>query len=206
MDFSILKEIINLAEQYQTETQADSWNKEAFAAWLGAGKADIRLEPEFDSNPTEDGLISMFIIFMYRYAQFYAKKVLQDTELYSLDDFGIVASLFPDKEYKKIEVLKTSVLEKSAGNEVLKRLLKRQLVQERDNPLDARSKLLSLSDSGRRAFQTSIEQLTAMSTHITGNLNNGEKNLLLSMLVRLHHFHKPYFEQNKIEELSFINA
>ncbi len=40
-----------------------------------------------------------------------------------------------------------------------------------------------------------------LSRHVTGSLSEEEKSSVLSMLFRLHEFHKLYFEENKEEEI-----
>jgi DNA-binding MarR family transcriptional regulator len=100
---------------------------------------------------------------MGRYAQFYGRRVFRDSEIYSDDDWGILVSLFPDLQMKKTEVLRGCIMEKSSGNEVLKRLLKQGLIQEIPHPEDRRSKLVMLTDAGRAAFmsvQNGIERLS----------------------------------------------
>ncbi len=200
--FKPLKELIALAEAYQQQTSAQEWDKEGFISWLisEATRTD-RTETEDDMVPAQDGLIAMLLTGMYKYAQFYARRVFRDTAIYSLDDFSVLISLYPAVEHKKIDVLRMCIQEKSSGNEVLKRLLRDEMIQERENPADARSKLLSLTETGKRAFegiQTGIEK---MSSHIVGDLTGTEKQQLFQILFKLHQFHKPFFDEPDEEQL-----
>lgn len=203
MDFTILKEIIALAEAYQQQTKADTWQKVQFVSWI-INEANKPERPPAPAAfvPSQDGLISMFLGIAYKYAQFYSRRVFRNTKIYSLDDFAVLVSLFPDKEFKKIDVLRMCIQEKSSGNEVLKRLLREELLQERENPADARSKLLSLTDKGRTQYGLIQRGISKMAGHIVGDLNAEEKNLLLQVLMKLHQFHKPYFEENDEETLN----
>ncbi|UTA66880.1 MarR family winged helix-turn-helix transcriptional regulator [Emticicia sp. 21SJ11W-3] len=200
MDYSILKEIIALAEAYQQQTNAQRWQKEQFVSWIINEANKTQPKPQ-SMIPSQDGLISMFLGIAYKYAQFYAKRVFRNTEIYSLDDFAVLVSLFPDKEFKKIDVLRMCIQEKSSGNEVLKRLLRDGMLQERENPADARSKLLSLTDKGRTQFGLIQNGIQKMSGHIVGDLSIEEKNQLLQALMKLHHYHHPYFEENNEDVL-----
>lgn len=201
MDYTILKEIIALAEAYQQQTHAQRWQKEQFVSWI-INEANKSQKETRDIVPSQDGLISMFLGIAYKYAQFYARRVFRNTEIYSLDDFAVLVSLFPDKEFKKIDVLRMCIQEKSSGNEVLKRLLRDGMLQERENPNDARSKLLSLTDKGRMQFGLIQKGIQKMGGHIVGDLNPQEKSHLLEILMKLHHFHHPYFEENNEETLA----
>ena len=205
MKYQILKEIISLAEAFEEETQAKEWRREFFTSWLIESFQKKKEEPGSKAFlPQQDGLIAMFIGMMYKYASFYSKRVLKDSKLYSLDDFGVIASLFPHHSFRKVDVLKQTIMEKSSGNEVLKRLLKEGLIQESENPEDKRSKLLSLTDEGRTAFIQLQAGMSKLSAHVTGNLSSDEKTLLLKMLSKLHTFHQPYFEENDEETLAEI--
>lgn len=201
MDYTVLKEIIALAEAYQQQTHAQRWQKEQFVSWIinEANKSELS---SGGFVPSQDGLISMFIGIAYKYAQFYARRVFRNTEIYSLDDFAVLVSLFPDKEFKKIDVLRMCIQEKSSGNEVLKRLLREEMLQERENPVDARSKLLSLTDKGRTQYGLIQNGIQKMAGHIVGNLTTEEKNQLLQILMKLHQYHHPYFEENNEETLT----
>lgn len=201
MDYTILKEIIALAEAYQQQTNAQRWQKEQFVSWI-INEASKSQKETRDIIPSQDGLISMFLGIAYKYAQFYARRVFRNTEIYSLDDFAVLVSLFPNKEFKKIDVLRMCIQEKSSGNEVLKRLLRDGMLQERENPNDARSKLLSLTDKGRIQFGLIQKGIQKMGGHIVGDLSPQEKSYLLEILMKLHHFHHPYFEENNEETLA----
>jgi hypothetical protein len=201
MDYTILKEIIALAEAYQQQTHAQRWQKEQFVSWI-INEANKSQKESQDIVPSQDGLISMFLGIAYKYAQFYARRVFRNTEIYSLDDFAVLVSLFPDKEFKKIDVLRMCIQEKSSGNEVLKRLLRDGMLQERENPNDARSKLLSLTDKGRMQFGLIQKGIQKMGGHIVGDLSPQEKSHLLEILMKLHQFHHPYFEENNEETLA----
>ena len=203
MNYEILKEIINLAESFEKQTKDKVWRKEKFVTWIvnEANKTDRVIG---DQIPPQDGLIAMFLTIMSKYAQFYAKKVFRNTEVYSLEDFSVLVTLYPEKEFKKIDVLKYCILEKSSGNEVLKRLLRDNMLQERENPNDARSKLLSLTDKGKYQFELIQKGIENMSKHVTGDLSDEEKNQLLSILFKLHNFHQPYFEDNDESKMEFL--
>jgi hypothetical protein len=115
-----------------------------------------------------------------------------------------LVTLYPEKESKKIDVLRNCILEKLSGNEVLKRLLRENMLRERENPSDARSKLLSLTEKGKYQFELIQKGIENMSKHVTGDLTGDEKNQLLGMLFKLHNFHQPFFEENDESKMEFL--
>lgn len=202
MKYEILKELIALSEAYEKENSPKEWRREQFIAWLlQSGEKEEGPFKKDDTIPSQDGLIAMFISFMFKYAQFYSKRILKDSPLYSLDDFGMLAGLFPNNELKKTDLIRRGIMEKSSGNEVLKRLLRQGLIAEKKHPQDGRSKLLTITPEGRKAMQMISGRMSLMSKHVVGNLDQSEKGALLQMLFKLNEFHKPIFERADEEEL-----
>jgi DNA-binding MarR family transcriptional regulator len=205
MKYEVLKELIKLSEAYEEELKPSEWQREQFIGWLlQKGKREQGFFEKNDNIPSQDGLIAMFISFMFKYAQFYSKRLLKDSPIYSLDDFGMLAGLFPDKELRKTDLIKRGIMEKSSGNEVLKRLLKQGLISEKSHPEDGRSKLIYISPAGKAAMLSISKGMNQLSKHVTGNLEEQEKASLLHMLMKLHQFHKPIFERGDEEEINHL--
>lgn len=204
MQTSFLRELLDLVEAFEREGgDTNQLDRESLASWLityqrGNGKKQSR-QPE--AGPRLNGLIAMYLNFMGRYAQFYSRRVFRDSEIYSDDDWGILVSLFPDRQMKKTEVLRGCIMEKSSGNEVLKRLLKQGLIQETPHPEDRRSKLVTLTDAGRAAFMSVQNGIERLADVVVADLSEEEKASLLHLLTKLHHFHKPIFEAADEETL-----
>jgi DNA-binding MarR family transcriptional regulator len=141
----------------------------------------------------------MLLGFMGQYATFYARRIFRRSEIYSLDDFGVLISLHPDRKLTKTETLKQCRQEKSSGNEVLKRLLKQQLIQETEHPTDRRSKVIELTPRGREVFGQVWGPIVRMSNVVAADLTPPEQLLLLHLLTKLDRFHQPVFEGGKEE-------
>ncbi|WP_304238189.1 MarR family winged helix-turn-helix transcriptional regulator [Jiulongibacter sediminis] len=202
MKYEILKELIALSEAYELENSPKEWRREQFIAWLlQSGEKEEGPFKKDDTIPSQDGLIAMFISLLFKYAQFYSKRILKDSPLYSLDDFGMLAGLFPNIELKKTDLIRRSIMEKSSGNEVIKRLLRQGLIAEKNHPDDGRAKLLFLTPEGKAAMQMISGRMSLMSKHVVGNLDQKEKGVLLQMLFKLNEFHKPIFERADEKEL-----
>jgi len=194
--YSNIKKLIDWAEKFESQlSDGEFWDDGNFANWLSL---EVNLGKHADTTLTEKTkpFITMYIYFMYKYALFYSRKIFKDSLIYSIDDFSVLASLLPNKQLKKTDVIRKNISEKSSGNEVLKRLLRLKLIKETDNPNDKRSKLLELSPAGFNEINAVRSQLEKMGSLVAGDLSEQEIIMLLNMLSKLHDFHKPLFEAN----------
>lgn len=188
--------MIEWAEKFDKQLLAgEQWDDKYFVSWLSA---ELNADTETDTVLPEntESTIAMLIIFMYKYAVFYSRKIFKHSIIYSIDDFGVLATLLPDKKLKKSDVIRECIAEKSSGNEVLKRLLRQKLIKETNHPTDKRSKLLEITPEGLSEINAILIQIQKMGSLVTGNLSKQEKIMLLGMLSNLHQFHKPLFEAN----------
>ncbi len=197
MQTDFIRKMLDLAEAYESAGgNTETFDQEDFVSWLitsNQRKPEATAPSAF--GPPVNGLIAMYLSFMARYAQFYSKRVFRHSVIYSTDDWGVLISLYPSLQLKKTEVMRSCILEKSSGNEVLKRLLKQGLLQEQEHPSDKRSKLIELTDAGRSAFESVQTGINKLADTVVADLTEEEKTSLLQMLNKLHRFHKPVFEE-----------
>lgn len=200
MNYEGLKEILDLVEQFEKETSLKDWNKEVFVSWLFQRKS-----PNGSPHSSySDGLIAMHIGYLSNYAKFYAKKVFKDSNLYSLDDFSLLAALFPDKKMKQTVLLTIAAMDKPLGIEVIKRLKTQKILKLEAHPEDKRAKLLSLTDFGKTEYLVINKRLYGLSKQVSAPLDSEEKELFLGILSKLKLYHQPFFERNNEEELKEI--
>lgn len=203
MQTDFIRKMLDLAEAYESAGgNTDVFDQEDFVTWLMTSNQQKPAEattPDF--GPPANGLIAMYLSFMARYAQFYSRRVFRQTVVYSEDDWGVLVSLYPNQKLKKTDVIRGCIMEKSSGNEVLKRLLRQGLLQETGNPSDKRSKLIALTDAGKAAFESVQGGIYKLADIVVADLNEDEKSSLLQILNKLHRFHKPIFEEGDEEVL-----
>ena len=194
--YTNIKQAIDWAEKYEDQlSDGEQWNDENFATWLINEVNSSKLK-DLASRKKAKPDITMYIYFMYKYALFYSRKVFKNSMIYAIDDFSILASLLPDKQLMKADVIRKNVSEKSSGNEVLKRLLRQQLIVETDNPSDKRSKLLALTPAGFKEINAVRSQLEKMGDLVAGNLSEQEIEIMVTLLSKLNDFHRPLFDTN----------
>ncbi len=71
-----------------------------------------------------------------------------------------------------------NVHEKPSGFAVIKRLLKHDLVNERNDGNDKRSKRVFLTDKGKALFFATVKQLNKVALIVSGDLTQDEKKQL----------------------------
>lgn len=195
MDFKIAIKILQDLDQFAALQNNSVFTELDFANWL----IDKNASREAIENPMLNGLIGMNLGFVHNYMMYYSRKMFKNSGIYSIYDWGILMSLLPDKKLKKIDVLKQNILEKSSGNEILKRLLKQGFLVEIENEFDKRSKLVSISETGFIEINKISPDMSILSSTVVGNLDSNEKNFLLSILDKLHLYHNPVFLGNDLD-------
>ncbi len=209
MQVEFIKSLLDLADVYEQEGgQTESLDMPDFAHWLVLRSGQMAPKEAIPlTAPMINGHIAMYLGFMARYVQFYSKRVFKNSNIYSEDDWGVMATLYPDKQMKKTEVMRLCIMEKSSGNEVLKRLLKDEHLEEKPNPVDARSKLIALSHKGKMAYEAVYPGMINLSNIVVADMDDQEKEMFLQTLLKLHQFHKPVFEDMSEEKLkALLNA
>jgi Winged helix DNA-binding domain len=195
MDFKIVIKILQDLEQFKDLQNGANFTELDFANWIIKKNATH----EEVENPYVNGLIGMNLGFIHNYMMFYSRKMFKNSEIYSIYDWGILMSLFPNKMLKKIDVLKLNILEKSSGNEILKRLIKQGFLVETENEFDKRSKMVAISESGFEEINLISNDMNKLSSVLVGNLDGNEKEFLLSVLNKLHLYHNPAFLGNDLD-------
>jgi DNA-binding MarR family transcriptional regulator len=206
MKLTIIRQFLDWLEEYEAEIGGvDRLTKAEFAQWL-------LKEPEEGISGEEevytDMYISSYLGYLQKFITIYARRIFRQSDIYSLDDYSFMVSLYPRNEMKKTELIQTNAMEKSSGTEVIKRMLKRGQLEEFAHPDDRRAKMVMLTDKGRadlEGVQLSMQRLTRL---IGGNLETAEKVQFLQLLKKLNFFHREVFEQmdeDALKELLFIH-
>ena len=188
--------MIDWAEKFDSQlSDSEDWDDKNFANWLCSEVNSTNKEDTVLPEKTQSSIV-VSVYFMYKYALFYSRKIFKNSQIYSLDDFTFLASLLPDKKLKKADVIRKNIAEKSSGNEILKRLLRQNLIKEMNNPNDKRSKLLEITPEGFNEINAVRSQINNMGSLVDGDLSEQEKIVMLNMLSKLNNFHRPLFEAN----------
>jgi DNA-binding MarR family transcriptional regulator len=177
-----------------------------------AGRDDIEMRkisgeidgsfPEYTRKTLSD--ISILIVLMYRYAKGYIKKAMEESSLHTPDEFSFLITLMTFKSLRKSELITSQVMEKTSGTEVIRRLLKKGMITEIADTNDKRSKLISITKSGRDEILRILPLMSNVSEIVAGTLNNDEINTLSYLLKKLDHFHNDIYMNKRDMSLNEI--
>jgi DNA-binding MarR family transcriptional regulator len=200
MNYQLLKEVIGRLEKYEA-TEKDA-SLEGFALFLNKN-LDLpntsESMPEAFSKDTLDKMsersmgvenhITFLLVTIWKYAKHYIKTAFKDLPIKSVDDFGFLAGLSEVDSLTKTELIQKNIAEIPSGMEIIKRLVKKGMVEDFKDPNDGRAKRLKITPIGKMAVGQSIGQLLRISKIIIGDLTQNEQIRLLQTLEKLNHFH-----------------
>ncbi len=203
MDFDLLTNIIEAFKTYQLSAGNNKKSSVSdFAVWVNEQtfqkeKADSTPLTENIGNYALEVEISTLVICLNRYSRLLIKKGLINFPQLVSEDFTYLYTLMDVESMTKIQLIEKNVHEKPTGLEVIKRLLKHGLVDERNDEIDKRSKRVFLTDKGKALFFATIEQMNKVALIVSGNLTHNEKTQLHTLLKKLEDFHNPIYLSHK---------
>jgi len=213
MNFELLTALIEAFKEHQVlNVQNDKTSLAEFAIWLNQknyliGQPKNSEHIEIIGRDEVETEIGKLIIYLNRYAKLLIRKGLNNFPELVNEDFTYLYILMTCESMTKIQLIEKNIHEKPTGLEVIKRLLKHKLIDERDDEKDKRSKRVFLTEKGRVTFFQTLGQMSKVSQLIAGKLTIEEKNQLFNLLKKLEDFHNPLFLQHRqksIDELGKI--
>jgi len=211
-NYSLLKELLPYIEKYESRERPAILTPVAdFSAWLQNEMArDVRIkdtraghEHAESTRRSEDvrTTISKMVYMMYRYARFYTKKAMINSEINSLDDFALLVTLRTYKSVVKGELIKMFVLEKTTGIEIVNRLIRNGLAQQADSTHDKRSKEIAITEKGKKELNIIFAEMAKTSEIVTGSLDDKEQLELIRLLTKLDRFHHELVNTDGLETI-----
>lgn len=191
-----IKTLIDHFECFEQETGTQDLS--SFATWLNikmniAGTNTDKIEA--DHRPIESRILQSLAI-LSSHLKHYIKTAIRDTPLVGWNDLVVMIVLYYGKAMRKTELIQAALIEISPGIEVIKRLLRTDLIYEYNDPGDGRAKLVDMTSQGRKLFEQTLPQMALAQNIAVGNLTDTEKQQLIPILSKLVHFHDPIFKQD----------
>jgi len=149
--------------------------------------------------------IATMLFFIYRYAVMYFKKAITKGNIHTLDEFSFLIVLLTYPSLSKTGLINKLVMEKTSGMEVIKRLLKKEMIEEFDNPNDKRSVLVAITTKGKKEIADLLPRMGLVGKMVVGNLNLGEISSLSFLLRKLDYHHHDIFINYKDLTLEELN-
>jgi len=209
-----IKSLVNSYDEYFKGDPSEPFDLQAFSVWLynkeGYKKKSFTMKKWADkasgaSNEVTaelphggvDDQISFIFLSMHKLIKFYVKKVLEGTQLVSQDDIHYLMFLSHTDSLTKSEIINSNITEMSSGIEVIKRLQKKGLIEDFEDPDDKRSRRVKITQKGLEEIKKVTAKFTNVHKLLGYALPEEEKFSLLSMLSRIYDFHLRIFNSEK---------
>jgi MarR family transcriptional regulator, lower aerobic nicotinate degradation pathway regulator len=185
--FEILTQLLPLIEAYQS-TETDG-SVEGFLAYAHLENVEKNRKEAHENEQLISNQIGFYLTMLFRFMKTYTKTALKDTPLTTLDDFAFLATIFEQQSIRKTDLIKNQMLEIPSGIEVIKRLIKNNLVSEHEDPQDKRAVRLMTTEFGRTELLKIFGEMNKVGIILGGNLAPDELFQLHTLLEKLtlHH-------------------
>lgn len=211
--YTLLKELISKLEDYESVTVNENCSLTDFAEYILQNQT--KKEASFPSTfqiATEDAKrdynaeveIATLLTTMFKFTKSYVKRALQHAPIHTIDEFGFLTALLQTPSLTKTELIQRNQLEIPSGNEIIRRLLKAELLSETADLSDKRSKLVSLTEKGRKVLFAAFTEMHKVAHVVTGALPADEKTEFLFTLKKLRRFHERIQISDKNTEIDTI--
>ena len=214
MKFTFIKEIISLAEKFDSKNQGHFYTNDinGFKSWITDTELSKRttespeqiwLGKEYGRSP--ESVISTLLVHLNRYAKTYSKSAIAGSDFKTQDEFSYLINLKAFGSMTKMELIKKNIQDKSSGILIINRLINQGWIQQSDSKEDKRSKVLNITEAGKSALENQMEKIRNATRIVSGNLNQSEKMELIRILDKLEKFHHPIFLKN-IDSQKLLDA
>lgn len=211
-NINMIKQILDYVDSYEKEV--GNHDLKEFSIYLKdrvIKHSSPSVEQGFDKNNYKNYRnypeveFSTLLTGLYRFAKHYTKKAFSNTSIKTIDEFGFLATLLKEESLLKNELINKHLLEISSGSEILRRLIKKDLISEFPDDIDRRAKRVSLTEQGRKEIMNAFDDMHKVSEIIIGNLNDTELNEALSVFEKLTYFHNHIHEKDRNTALNELH-
>ena len=197
MYYDLITDLVTLVKIYDKESGHDSQDVHSFGQWLSEycqkqGHPTI-LEPEWEGKSkgrSAESVINTSLVHLYRYAKSHAKAAIANTTFSTPDDFIYLISLVSYGSMTKTALIKLNVHEKSAGIQIINRLINSGLVEQSTTDSDKRNRMIHITAKGTQLLTESMQNIKKASMNVTEPLSYQEKMDLIRLLQKLENFHE----------------
>jgi DNA-binding MarR family transcriptional regulator len=174
-----LVKLWGIYEQQHPEGSIDDFCRHQLAA---AAKAEQPAMPEGQLLPDINGRLLILLRRIGKFHMVYSNKALEGTELDQMEEFGILVTIFNQKNPIKSEAIYNNIMELSSGTNMLIRMKKRGLVSEYPDQEDKRVKRLKVTTKGEATLQKAKVQVLKVANMMVHDLTDEEKQLCIQLL------------------------
>ncbi|MGY3052667.1 DNA-binding MarR family transcriptional regulator [Pedobacter sp. UYEF25] len=201
MYYDLMQNLLGLVKKFEQETEKSNTDVHLFAQWLVKQEVSEPKSDEFiwqgrAEGRSPDSVINTSIVHLYRYAKLYAKSAIVDTSFSTPDDFIYLISLVSLGSMTKSALIRLNVHEKSAGMQVVNRLIKSDLVVQSKLENNRKSQLISITEKGKELLSQNMQNIKTASARVAEPLSHLEKIDLIRLLSKLEIHHDEKLSKN----------
>lgn len=150
--------------------------------------------------------IARGVSLLHRYSRFYIKKALTESPLQTEDEYTYLVSLMNGESMTKTELNNLNAMEKTSGAEVMRRLLKANLIEQRPDEEDRRSMRVSITPEGRKVLVNLFPNLRLCAETLVSALSDEQLTAFDHLLWLLCECHNEMFTGKHDAELTDLHA
>ncbi|WP_316839447.1 MarR family winged helix-turn-helix transcriptional regulator [Pedobacter gandavensis] len=197
MYYDLITEVVGLIETYEKDSEQQNPNIQSFSQWLNQHlkktASPVLVEPDWlgkSKGRSADSVINTSLVHLSRYAKLQAKVAIANTAFSTPDDFIYLISLVAFGSMTKTALIKLNVHEKSAGIQIINRLINTELVTQTTIDSDKRNRMIHITSKGTQLLNDSMQNIRAATKNVTEPLTHEEKMQLIRLLTKLEDFHE----------------
>jgi DNA-binding MarR family transcriptional regulator len=183
--------VIPLLEKWEIftreNTQKDIY---AFARWLLTKGQTEAVSPEVASgkNLENASRVAIQLTRLQRYLTLYIRPVVKVLGFTKEHEYNFLYQVGRMSRPNKNELSRENMVELSTGRDIIRRLISRKLILEKEDPEDKRASLLLLTPKGRKILEKSYVQIAESFTDFLGDLSSLEQKQLIQLLSKVNHY------------------
>lgn len=197
MHYDLIKDLVGLVKLYEEEAEHHNPDIHSFGQWLNeylkkTGGQEIA-EPDWEGKSkgrSADSVINTALVHLSRYAKIQAKAAIENTSFSTPDDFIYLINLMAFGSMTKTALIKLNVHEKSAGIQIVNRLISNELVEQTTINSDKRNRMIHITSKGTQLLNENMQNIRIATKNVTEPLSYEEKMQLIRILSKLEIFHE----------------
>lgn len=195
---NIIAELIGYLKKFENEMGQEPKNVKDFTIWLNQFVFEQQHPLESSHEESDiDMELTFLLIMQSKHYKMYCKEALVSTDINSPDEYSFLYHLSLVDSFRKMELINIHVLEAPSGIEVIKRLLKKNFIEEFDDKEDKRAKRVRITEKGRQETDNIEPQMKEVYLKMAAQMSFKEKNYFISFLRKINDYHQSQKEKKK---------
>jgi len=204
-----IQQLISYWQQFEETTGSSSFGE--FCDWLSsslnenrksghgksvqhANKSGEVVKKNSDLSPHQQFM--MLLSRLAKYQEFYIKRFFEGLPVNTLTEFNFLFSLNKNEALKKTDIIQLNLVEYTTGIDILKRLIRMNLVKEFRDELDKRNKRIKITSEGKRVLIEALLRINKLFEVFLGCVDHEQWQPVLPFLSEIDEFHNYVFTEH----------